>query len=80
MLYAVVSPIIVQLWTSSVGELQRGMRPYLRIALYLFTHALQVNMCFLYVQVRHIQILHCYVCQVVNNVFILQHNLTYVTM
>ncbi len=27
-------------------------------------HVLQVNMCFLYVQMRRIQILHCYICQV----------------
>ncbi len=34
------------------------------IALYVFTHVLQVNMCFLYVQTRHIQILHYFICQV----------------
>ncbi len=35
-----------------------------RIALYMFTHVLQVNMYFLYVQTSHIQILHRYICQV----------------
>ncbi len=48
-------------------ELQRDMGPYrtVHIALYAFTHVLQVNyMCFLYVQRRHMQILHCYICQV----------------
>ncbi len=47
-------------------ELQRDMGPYrtVHIALHMFTHVLQVNMCFLYVQTRRIQILHCYICQV----------------
>ncbi len=41
-------------------ELQRDMGPYrtVHIALYVFTHVSQVNMCFLYVQTRRIQILH----------------------
>ncbi len=35
--------------------------PYrtVHVALYMFTHVLQVNMCFLYVQTRRMQILHC---------------------
>ncbi len=33
----------------------------LHVALHMFTHILQVNMCFLYVQTRRI---HCYICQV----------------
>ncbi len=39
-------------------ELQRDMGPdrTVRIALHMFTHVLQVNMCFLYVRTRHIQI------------------------
>ncbi len=40
-------------------ELQRDMGPYraVHITLYMFTHVLQVNMCFLYVQTRRKQIL-----------------------
>ncbi len=51
---------IVQLWIAPLkmyGELECDMAPY-RIALYMFTHVLQVNMCFLHVQMRHIHILH----------------------
>ncbi len=49
------------------GELQcnNNMGSYLyNIVLYMFTHVLQANMCFLHVQTRHVHILHRYICQV----------------
>ncbi len=61
-----VNPISYSSGLAPLWELQRDMGPHraVHIALHMFTHILQVNICFLYVQTRHIQILHCYICQV----------------